>query len=103
MVAARPECYEHSFPNPQLLPTFLTNTPIRDNCGNEMNKKRTIKWRDANSYAGWWEIDDIKPLNATTTGYVVKENKEYIVIASTISENGLVNGAISIPKKWIIN
>ena len=64
--------------------------------------KRTIKWRDANSYSGWWDIEDVKPLNAITTGYVVKETKEFIVIASTIAENGQVNGVISIPKIWII-
>lgn len=65
-------------------------------------KLRTIKWRDANSYSGWWDIEDIKPLNVKSTGYVVKETKNYIVLAGSVAENGQINNAISIPKRWII-
>ncbi|RLF67112.1 MAG: hypothetical protein DRN30_00775 [Thermoplasmata archaeon] len=65
-------------------------------------RKVTIKWRDANAYSGWWEIDDIVPLDVVSTGFIVKENKNYIVLAGSVAENGQINNAISIPKKWII-
>ena len=65
-------------------------------------KKKTIKWRDANAFSGWWHIEDMEPLAVESTGYVVRDDKECIILAAAVAENGQVNAAIYIPKQWII-
>ena len=74
-----------------------------------MSKKRLkfkrITWIDSASITGggWHDADyadQIEPLEVKTAGYVVKETKKYITIASHVTEHQF-SGEICIPKSAI--
>lgn len=59
-----------------------------------------IKWVDAH-VDGSWEMDiEAKLAECVSVGFVVKENDECIVLASTVSPP-MHNCRITIPKAWI--
>lgn len=60
-----------------------------------------ITWDDASTDDGWAAApENLEPQLATTVGFVVRETKDHILIASTYDENH-TNGRIQIPKKMI--
>lgn len=63
-----------------------------------------VEWIDANSSVGWQGKDEIekdaKVSRCYSIGYVIKETKEEIVIATTVSDDE-ANCWIAIPKDWI--
>lgn len=72
--------------------------------------KVTIEWVDATTNSGWEDIKtvlDERPHSIETTGYLLKETDEYLLIALTMSmdkDDGRwkVNGWICIPAPWKI-
>ena len=72
-------------------------------------KKVEIHWHDAFSHDRWEKIDflinELKEGNLQyTTGFVIGENKDWIAIAATITQEQKDKAASTwyIPKKWII-
>ena len=68
-------------------------------------KKKTIKWLDHYSCAHTWaEVSELKepPFECETTGYVVKEDKDYVWLAHTVSTTGEVMQVMAIVKKAIV-
>lgn len=60
-----------------------------------------VQWDDAEVDTGWTETPDkLEPSIATTVGFLVKETRNHILIASTYDELH-INGTIQIPKKMI--
>lgn len=66
----------------------------------DTTKVVVVEWIDAMT-VGSWE-SDVKPhlATCTTIGYVVAEDNDCVVIASTISDN-MSNCHMHIPKRWI--
>ena len=70
-----------------------------------------VNWMDSSSRTGWWNIGAIKKdkvLLCRSVGWIVKENKEHIVLAPHITDwrkhkNLKIQGSgiISIPMKAI--
>jgi len=67
-------------------------------------KKVYLKWRDSTSWNGWHNLPltDYKIVEIETIGFVIKETKNKIVIAHSISSENHVNGILAIPKGVII-
>ena len=68
----------------------------------------TIAWDDSRILTESWieteELEDFKPARCLTTGYVIKETVDYIIVASTITTPAeLASGIISIPKSAIVH
>lgn len=65
-----------------------------------------IKWLDSKAAPHEWEYRDdlgtLEPVTCTTLGFIVKETKDYITIAHTISDNQVL-GRITIPRGCIKN
>lgn len=73
-----------------------------------------IEWADAfSNYQSWVELSDAKEWASSEdwivkqTGFILKETKEYILLASKLNphtETGLtvnVSGVMKLPKTWI--
>ena len=80
-----------------------------------MTKKKTkstgkgpirIEWLDHCSLQGGWkhasDADKLTPATVLTVGWVVKETKKYITVASIWSEDYMVQGEICIMKNCIV-
>lgn len=73
-------------------------------------KKVTVEWVDATSNVCWEDIEtvlDEKPHKIETTGYLLKEDEDCIIVALTMSldkDDGKwkINGWFCIPKPWIV-
>ena len=66
-------------------------------------KFKIVEWLDAAAGSSWEKVTDSDLLavdQAYTAGWVVKETKEFITFAGTISGEQ-INNFISIPKAWI--
>lgn len=65
-----------------------------------------IKWDDA-SFDDGWEADkdkeELTPQVAISVGFLIRETKDHLLLASTHDEEGSTNGRFQIPKKMIIN
>jgi hypothetical protein len=63
-----------------------------------------IRWDDAAASNSWERPEHmaLDPQIVITVGFVVKENKKHMVIASTYDETH-VNAAIQIPKSMIVS
>lgn len=65
-----------------------------------------ISWYDANAKSRWGSLEeylehDIAPV--LSTGYLLKESKKSITLIQSMGTDwDDVNGAIAIPKSWII-
>lgn len=60
-----------------------------------------VLWDDAEVDSGWVETPDkLEPSIATTVGFLVKETKSHILVASSY-DDARINGTIQIPKKMI--
>lgn len=63
-----------------------------------------IDWTDASSYsAGWKDIDEckIRPYKVSSTGWLVKEDKDFYVLAQNMASHHHAAELMQIPKKWI--
>jgi len=66
-----------------------------------------IEWHDAFTYDSCQKIDsmiaELKKGNIQKTiGYLIGENKDWIALAATLSEEDRVTSTWFIPKKWIV-
>lgn len=60
-----------------------------------------VEWVDAVANTGWDTAENADPVHrCKTIGFLIKEDKESMVIASTISEKES-NARMTIPKAWI--
>lgn len=63
-----------------------------------------VKWTDSAGPERYWNhTDDFdnRPTTIHTRGYLLKETKEYVLVASSVSTSGCVGGSMSIPKSAI--
>jgi|TARA_R110000787_G_scaffold285541_2_gene401526 hypothetical protein len=67
-----------------------------------------IEWTDpATEHAGWFELnketlDKLEPVLCKSVGWLIKENKDYIVVAgSLIEKENMASCDVSIPKGLI--
>lgn len=62
-----------------------------------------IEWDDAQTDDGWEEApDDLEPALAITVGFLIRETKDHLLIASTYDEKH-TNARLQIPKKMIVS
>jgi hypothetical protein len=73
-------------------------------------KKIEVRWNDTFSNQGWWDESDIKeklsnmPYLNTTTGYLVGETKDWLILAMSYEPKSNVWGCIKhIPKGCIVS
>lgn len=65
-------------------------------------KKIYVEWADACTTIGWNHSPELVGLsNIATIGYLVHEDKEKIVVSSSVSANGNCVDPLAIPKGWI--
>ena len=69
-----------------------------------------IKWLDAYEMeSGWLDLEDalkIKPPEVRSVGYVLKETKEYIILAGDLGSDQIdkdVGRVTVIPGQWIVD
>ena len=69
-----------------------------------------VKWLDAYEMeSGWLDLEDalkIKPPEVCSVGYVLKETKEYIILAGDIGSDQIdkdVGRVTVIPGQWIVS
>ncbi len=65
-----------------------------------------IEWIDAESEANWGDKDDLdkwldKDFVVHDIGWIVSENKKYLVICNQVSVDGDFGNRTRIPKVWI--
>ena len=62
-----------------------------------------IDWIDASSDGGWVNCDKLKliDIKINSIGWLVKKNKNYYLLAQSLSSSGNCADRIQIPKKWI--
>uniref|UniRef100_A0A6M3JJJ6 Putative structural protein n=1 Tax=viral metagenome TaxID=1070528 RepID=A0A6M3JJJ6_9ZZZZ len=61
-----------------------------------------VKWVDSNIIHGWQSnIDDCDVALSDEVGFLVKENEETIILARGVSQYGLLNSPMAIPKGCI--
>lgn len=61
-----------------------------------------FKWVDAIGNSGWFTADDVSPpMECEAIGFLVKETKTYITIATGRTASGDFMGYVTIPKGWI--
>jgi len=64
-----------------------------------------VKWCDATGNSAVIDIDEamkLKPAKVTSHGYLLKETNDFIIICSTMYEDGMVSEIVCIPKKWVL-
>ena len=64
-----------------------------------------VLWRDSCGYSDWHDsggLYTVKPENVTSLGYLVKDEDDYIVITSSVSDNQNNQGTLAIPKSAIL-
>ena len=69
-----------------------------------------VRWLDAYEMeSGWLDLEDalkIKPPEVRSVGYVLKETKEYIILAADIGSDKIdqdVGRVTVIPGQWIVD
>ena len=85
----------------------------RDSGQSEINPRYElyeIKWLDAYEMeSGWLDLEDalkIKPPEVRSVGYVLKETKEYIILAGDLGSDQIdkdVGRVTVIPGQWIVD
>ena len=62
-----------------------------------------VVWNDASELTAGWtdELDDTEPQLALSVGFLVKEDKDHIVIAQDIDAEGHHNGRGQIPRGMV--
>ena len=69
----------------------------------EKYKLYKIEWEDAASSGGWIELGEEKldPLIVTTVGFLIKETKDRLILAQSLTNGHRSADRIQIPKAWI--
>lgn len=66
-----------------------------------------IRWTDITSYDGSWmgleEAKALKPAQMETLGWIIKEDEDYIVIASTLDSGEDIVGSINAIPRGVIS
>ena len=66
------------------------------------SRRIEVEWTDSSSpdRDRWLDLNDYdpSPTHNSTCGYLMRETKHYVVIASSICDQRLVAGLITIPK-----
>ena len=66
-----------------------------------------VTWCDAFSMAEWLSLEEVfeeaekKGWEVTEVGWLLRETKEYIVIASQLQTGGSFGNITKVPKTWI--
>lgn len=66
-----------------------------------------VTWHDAKSHGGGWQTiaDTIKnargPFEVSSVGYLLKRNKKELILAQTLTKNGLAADTITIPRGFV--
>ena len=65
-------------------------------------KVEIVEWLDAVASTGWHSDDEPQepPVHVATIGFVVADEKQYLVVAATWA-GGESNNRMTIPKAWI--
>ena len=66
-----------------------------------MGKIYWCEWLDSQSYHGWQDDSDYSLAICQSVGFIVKETKEFIALATSTNEEES-NATITIPKKCIL-
>lgn len=64
-----------------------------------------VKWRDAQTSHGWDHIDDVElevPV-VTTVGFLVKEDENAIMVASSVGDDKHTNARMLIPIGMVVS
>lgn len=63
----------------------------------------TVEWVDAHSEDAWTDIEEIdnSPMVCRTVGYLIKETKQTVSVAGTVSDDGQACCIMHIPRAWI--
>jgi len=64
-----------------------------------------VVWMDSCGYSDWHDRDGlytIKPETITSLGYLAERRDDYIVITSSVSDNGNSQGTLAIPTTAIL-
>lgn len=68
-------------------------------------RKVLVTWHDAVTKTGWEEpadaVVDHHTQECESIGYIIHRTKKDIVLAQTISQDGQINGRITIPLIWL--
>lgn len=65
-----------------------------------------VRWVDANAKEGWVDADsDLSPSNMVTRGWLYRDEKDYIVLANSLSmdDKVTVGGTNTIPRGMIVS
>tara|TARA_R110000796_G_scaffold188298_1_gene305184 strand:- start:135 stop:512 length:378 start_codon:yes stop_codon:yes gene_type:complete len=73
---------------------------IKESVEVDENNIEVIKWKDAQSEDGWSSERTAELATVITVGFLIKENKEAVCIASTWADPDS-NCKLHIPKSWI--
>jgi len=61
-----------------------------------------VEWDDSADLPGWGKANlKIKPVRCRTAGYLLRETKNYVVVAPTVSCDGGTISPLAIPKGCI--
>lgn len=63
-----------------------------------------VHWQDASTRSCWGAFEEYlehAPVNCVSVGYLLKRDKEHILLAQTQSDDHQCNSAIAIPSKWL--
>jgi hypothetical protein len=73
-----------------------------------MTKKKfklaRVEWLDANGTTHWCHLKEAqqRPLSKiTTTGYILRNDKEVLTLAGSFTDNGNVHDTTAIPRGWV--
>lgn len=64
-------------------------------------KKIYCEWMDASAQASWHDPSKARLVLIRSVGWLAHEDKEKIVIAASIDEDGWSVASSVVPKKWI--
>lgn len=64
-----------------------------------------VRWSEVTGHQGWQGVDDasaMQPGECYSSGFIVHDGSDWLVLAGTRSDDGRVNGIISIPRGAIV-
>jgi len=64
-----------------------------------------VRWIDPKSAIGWFAVEDVnemKPAEITSIGYLARNSKGIIAITTSVCDEGQVADPLIIPKKFIL-
>jgi len=60
-----------------------------------------VKWEDSASASGWTDEDDLAPAECETVGYLLKKNKDRVVVVQSTSDIAHYDNRFAIPRGCI--